>query len=251
LSGLEPLAGTCGVNGAVVAFAGSHAHTAGLLATALGRDGSTLLRLARDTYERLAAKGWLAEIEQEPSSGQAEGTTRVLRRQGRTWEVVFAGQHTTVPHSKGLADLSVLLAAPGRDVHVLDLYGSADRSGPAGELADRQALASYRQRLADLDDETDEAARHNDIERQARLEHEREALLDELTHVTRPGNRARSFPNYPAERARKAVAARIRDTIRKLEQDLPNLASFLDQTIVTGTYCRYRADAGPTWQIDQ
>jgi hypothetical protein len=58
----------------------------------------------------------------------------------------------TVPHSKGLADLAVLLAKPGQDVHVLELYGSADRSGPAGTLVDRTALAAYRQRLRELDD---------------------------------------------------------------------------------------------------
>ena len=35
LDDVDPVAGSCGVNGAVVAFAGSHAHTAGLLAAAL------------------------------------------------------------------------------------------------------------------------------------------------------------------------------------------------------------------------
>ena len=36
LADLAPIAATCGVNGAVVAFAGSHGHVAGLLATHLG-----------------------------------------------------------------------------------------------------------------------------------------------------------------------------------------------------------------------
>jgi hypothetical protein len=248
---LFPIVDTCGVNGAVVAFAGSHAHTCGLLAKAIGRDGSPLLRQARGLYQRLGATGWLAEVERQLSASRPETSTRSLRRHGRTWKIEFDGQEATVPHSKGLEDLALILAQPGQDVHVLDLYRSADRSGPAGELADRQALAAYRQRLTELDHEAAESAEHRDIGRQSRIEQERAALLDELRRAARPGGRgARSFPTYPAERARKAVAARIRDTIRKLEPDLPDLAAHLDQAIVTGTYCRYRADPARSWNIE-
>lgn len=68
--------------------------------------------------------------------------------------------------------------------------------------------------------------------------------------MTGLGNRRRSFSSYPAERARKAVAGRLRDAIRKLEEDLPLFAAHLDATIVTGTYCRYRTDAAPSWRIE-
>jgi AAA ATPase domain len=249
LADLEPLGASCGVNGALVAFAGSHAHTAGLLAAAAGRDGQALLSRARAVYQRLGAAGWLAEIDQGLSSGPGEAATRLLRRQGRTWQITYHGQQATVLHSKGLADLAVLLAKPGQDVHVLELYGSADRSGPAGTLADRTALAAYRQRLHELDDQIAEAAAHHDPERRARLDQEKETLLTELRRVTRPGRQPREFATYPAERARKAVAARLRDTIRRLEHDLPDLAAHLDKTITTGTYCRYRAQPDDTWHI--
>ena len=249
LADLQPLGATCGVNGALVAFAGSHAHTAGLLVAAGGRDGRDLLAQARAVYQRLGAAGWLAEVDRELGTGPGQPSARSLRRQGRTWQIIFNGQQATVPHSKGLADLAVLLAHPGQDVHVLDLQGSPDRSGSAGQLADRRALAAYRQRLHELDDEIEEAGAGHDIERQARLGQEKQALLSELRRITRPGSQARVFAGYPAERARKAVAARLRDTIRRLEHDLPDLAAHLDQTIATGTYCRYRARPHDTWHI--
>jgi hypothetical protein len=163
------------------------------------------------------------------------------------WDITFAGRTATVPHGKGLADIARLLASPGTEVHVLELAGSPARSGRSGELADRSALNAYRQRLADLDAELDDATRDNDPVRRARSEAERQALIDELGRVTGTRGHPRQFANHPAERARKAVSGRIRDAIRKLDPVLPELAAHLERTIVTGTYCRYRPD-GIVWE---
>jgi len=57
------------------------------------------------------------------------------------------------------------------------------------------------------------------------------------------------FASHPAERARKAVTARIRDAIKKIDPALPALAAHLERSIVTGTYCRYRPDDAFTWDI--
>lgn len=134
LADLAPLAGNCGVNGAIVAFAGSHAHTAGLLAGAVGRDGEAFLRQAEEAYRRLGATTWAAEVEEARSAPQVlEPTARPsMVRHARSWYIAFEGEEAVVPHSKGMGDLAVLLARPGQDVHVLDLYGVTDRSGPAG-----------------------------------------------------------------------------------------------------------------------
>ena len=116
-------------------------------------------------------------------------------------------------------------------------------------MADRTALDAYRRRLADLETEIDDATLDHDEERRARAEAERQALVDELGRVSGVRRQPREFANHPAERARKAVAGRIRDTIRKLEPVLPELAAHLQRTIVTGNYCRYRPDA-TQWDID-
>jgi DNA-binding SARP family transcriptional activator len=65
LADLLPVAGTCGVSGAVVSFSGSHAHTAGLLSAALGHESAPLFAQARQAYALLGAAGWLAEIDHQ------------------------------------------------------------------------------------------------------------------------------------------------------------------------------------------
>lgn len=250
LDDLEPVTGSCGVNGALVAFAGHHAHTAGLLAAALGRAESSRLMLdqAAATYRRLGAAGWLAGVRADAEQVTASSSA-AMRRSGAVWHLAFAGKEATVPHTKGLADIARLVAAAGAEVHVLELVEAVDRSGEGGAMADRSAIEAYRRRLTELDADLDEAALHRDDERRARAEQERQALLDELGRVSGVRGRPRAFANHPAERARKAVAGRIRDTIRKLEPVLPELAAHLQRTIVTGNYCRYRPDS-TQWVVD-
>jgi AAA ATPase domain len=246
LDDLLPLAGSCGVNGAVVAFAGSHAHTAGLLAAALEYDvAPSLLEQARRTYERLGAYSWLADLDQF-TTDTSRPATPVMKRNNTIWEITYGGQRATVPHSKGLNDIATLISRRGDDVHVLELTNTPVVFSGDGALVDRGALGAYRRRLADLDDDLAEAEAHRDTERAQLLEGEREALLSELRRVTGVGGRARSFANHPAERARKAVAARIRETIKKLHNEIPALAAHLDAAIVTGTYCRYRPPQTPS-----
>jgi hypothetical protein len=256
LRDLEPLAGSCGVNGAVVAFAGSHAHVAGLLAAALDRNdlARTLLGQAGDTYQRLGAPRWASEttrhVEALGSSTDDSPAAASMRRQRDVWHLAFAGRRATVAHVKGLADLAALVVASGRDVHVLDLVDSGDRSSAAGDVVDRRALDAYRQRIIDLDDDITEAENNHDPERVARLHVERQALLDELGRTTGIGRRPRQFASHPAERARKAVTARIREALKKIEAVLPELAAHFELAITTGTYCRYRGDDTITWSIE-
>jgi hypothetical protein len=68
---------------------------------------------------------------------------------------------------------------------------------------------------------------------------ERERLLDEVRRATRPGGAARPLSAGNAERARKAVTARIRDAIRRIETVLPELGRHLDRAVRTGHLCRY------------
>jgi hypothetical protein len=45
--------------------------------------------------------------------------------------------------------------------------------------------------------------------------------------------------NTAAERARKAVTARIRDAIRRVAEAHPEFGAHLDRSVRTGTVCRY------------
>jgi hypothetical protein len=215
LDEIRPLGDSCGVNGAVVAFAGRHADIADRLAAALDR-------------------------REQPARAD---TAAAMRRRGPVWDLTFAGRRATVPHAKGLTDIARLIAAAGTEIHALDLVSAGVRSSDTGEVADRSALEAYRRRLADLDADIADAELDNDPERRAAAEAERQSLIDELSRVTGAGRRPRRFANHPAERARKAVTGRVRDAIRKLEPLVPELAAHLERTIVTGVYCRYRSDS--------
>jgi hypothetical protein len=251
LDELRPLLGSCGVNGAVVAFAGCHSHTAGLLAGVLGdrAEAQSLLEEACGVYERLGVSTldaarrdlatWSAPTPKEHAS---------LLRRGQVWHVTYAGSTAAVPHCKGLQDIARLVQRPGNDVHVLDLVQSPMRSDAAGDLLDHRAVDSYRKRLADLSTERLEAEKAADSARLLVIEGEYDALVAELQSGTAAAGRRRSFANHPSERARKAVTARIRDAVRRLDADLPELAAHLDRMLITGVQCRYRGDA--LWLVD-
>ena len=63
--------------------------------------------------------------------------------------------------------------------------------------------------------------------------------MAELRRATRPDGSPRALANTAAERARKAVTARIRDAIRRITEAHPELGAHLDRTVRTGTTCRY------------
>jgi hypothetical protein len=246
LDDLMPLAGSCAVNGAVVAFAGNHAHTAALLAAELGRpEADGLFATAEQSYRRLGAYGWLDELKLD-RGWSATNADRLepngIWRSGKVWHLRYAGRQIVLADAKGLSDLARLLSRPGTDVAALDLMASSIHSSSADPMVDSAALRDYRRRLADLDQEAAEAKARNDHGAAAQVGAEREMLLAELGKITSRTGQPRSFANRPAERARKAVSARIRAAIAQIEQALPELGEHLNSTIVTGSYCRYRGE---------
>jgi hypothetical protein len=131
----------------------------------------------------------------------------------------------------------VLLARPGQPVPASDLAGTISPS--RGEPAlDRRALAAYRARLRDLDDDIADAESSHDAERATRAGLEREALVAELARSVGRGGRPRRLGD-DTEKARKTVTARIHRALRLLDTHHPALAAHLHQALHTGTTCRY------------
>ena len=244
LEEVRPLAGGCGTNGAFVAFAGCHAHTAGRLAAAVGDDSlaRTLLEEACSAYERLGAAALAQAREDMAACAAPSGRTASLIRRGPVWEVAFAGRTAAVGHCKGLQDIAILLRHPRREVHVLDLVASPAQSDSVGEVVDRTGLDHYRSRLAELSDERLQAGEDGDAARLRAVDEEHESLVAELQRVTGLGGRPRTFANRAVERARKAVTERIRDAVRRLDDVLPEAGAHLDRYVVTGVRCRYLGD---------
>ena len=84
----------------------------------------------------------------------------------------------------------------------------------------------------------------------SRREADRDALLDELRVATGLGGRDRPLGNSAAERARKAVAARLRETIRRIAAGLPELGAHLDRSVTTGAFCCYQPDSTTSWTVE-
>lgn len=265
---VEHLTDSCGVNGAIVAFAGPFAHTAGILAGELGdlATADAMLRQSVATARRLGAEDWVgrgtAALQTLCADGSAPADRSAARpaadiasltRANGVWSISWRAEHAHLPHLKGLADIATLVRLRGQEVPALQLAGGVPASaGASDQLIDRDALDAYRRRLKELAVEIDRAADDADLGRAQRLQDEREHLLAEVRRTTGLGGRLRTSPSDPAERARKAVTARIRDAIGRLATTAPVLAAHLDRSVSTGLRCSYvpvDEDAAITWEV--
>jgi len=186
----------------------------------------------------------------EPADTMSE--PNVFRCDGEVWSLSFAGRSVVVPHAKGMRDLHILLSRPGVDVPVGALIGPdggewfrTNSHVHPDSVLDPQAKAEFRRRLTALESEIEAAFAAHDDARAITLESERDRLIAELRRTTGLGGRSRRFSDN-AERARKTVSARIRDTLRHLEVRHPELARHLRESVSTGSACRYQPSEGVT-----
>jgi hypothetical protein len=180
---------------------------------------------------------------QAPSpAAAAPGPQFAFRREGDYWAVAAGAEICRLKDGRGIQMLAHLCAHPGREFHVLALMGAtgeeAADAGDAGALLDEEAIAEYRARIAELDEELAEADSWADQGRAARARAEREALAAELARGVGLGGRERRAGSA-AERARTNVQRRIRGAIRKIADSLPALGAYLDRAVKTGTFCSY------------
>ncbi|MEV1016939.1 AAA family ATPase [Micromonospora sp. NPDC049801] len=211
-------------------------------------------------------RGHAGEGDQVVGGGPAVGRRQVtppdptiegyaFRRDGPVWRLAYAGVVAHLPDAKGLHDLHLLLSRPGGDVPAVELLDPA--AGPVlvaarrmggDPVLDDEAKARYRRHLTRLDDEIDRAAARDDTAKVSALDAERGALLEELRAAAGLAGRSRRLGDE-AERARKTVTARIRDTLRKLDERHPTLATHLRDSVSTGATCRYLPQTLPPWHL--
>jgi tetratricopeptide (TPR) repeat protein len=235
---------------------------------------------ARVAFEAFGAAGWAERVERlladaRPAPTPAPATTRMDRSDrstatftcdGDTRIVCFRGRTVLVRDLKGLRYLVRLLAQPAREFHVLDLVAveqgtlpvghpgdASELDGEAGAglpMIDQQAREAYRRRLAEVDEDIEEAARMNDVGRLELAERDRGYLIAELTQAMGLGGRHRAVGST-AERARTSVTRSLRYAIKRLAEHHPTLATHLENAVRTGTYCSYTPDplAPVVWQV--
>lgn len=215
----------------------------------------------RAALELQAARTTLDHLEDVAEPGRSAGApprhSNVFRREGDYWTVVFEGHAAHVRDIKGMHYLARILAAPGRELHVVDLVvsegGTASGArgfADAGDMLDATAKDAYRRRLAEIDDDIDEARANGDDLRAAQGQTEREFLVTELARAVGLGGRDRRAGSQ-SERARASVTQALRKAMARLRDIDPALGEHLDRTVRTGTYCAYLPDPRlpPAWKL--
>ncbi len=157
-------------------------------------------------------------------------------------------QPVVVRDLKGFRYIARLIAEPGREFHAGDLVrletgAEPVRGGDTGiPVLDESAKIAYRRRLADVDEDIEDARAANDLGRVELAERDREYLVAELQRAVGLGGRDRMVLD-DAERARVSVTRSIRYSLERLAEFAPVVAAHLHQHVRTGTFCSYEADS--------
>ncbi|GAA2014797.1 hypothetical protein GCM10009799_48820 [Nocardiopsis rhodophaea] len=174
---------------------------------------------------------------------------------GQVWTLTFGGVTAHLPDAKGLRDLHVLLGRPGRAVSAIDLLSPSggavvrnSRRLGADPVLDERAKSAYRTRLSQLDEQIEEALARGEDERAAELDNERNVLIEEIRRAAGLHGRTRRLGDS-AERARKAVTERIRNALRRMDDQHPVLAEHLRQCVATGSSCQYDPPEPTHWHL--
>lgn len=175
---------------------------------------------------------------------------RRFTRQGSSWAVQFRDGVSEVPHRKGMTDLATLLARPNVEISAIELVGGTEAPAPGGAdpVLDDEAVQRYWARLSEIDEQLDAADGSGDSGQSDVLIGEREAVLSELRSASGLGGRTRRLGDE-RERARKAVSARIRDAISRINVADSQLGAHLSESVSTGTSCVYAPSEQIDWEI--
>jgi hypothetical protein len=191
---------------------------------------------------------------------------RQFKRDGEMWRLSFEGTSVVVRHRIGLSYIVELLRSPGKPHDCQELQAAVSQ-GPNGrtlateqdaqpftvdgsehqEILDYAARKQYRDRLIELESELKDADTNNDIGLRENLIAEKHFIEDELTKAAGILGRSRLF-STAANKARKAVSAAVRNSLKAIQKPHPELASHLSKYIEFGSECRYRGD-GVEWDL--
>jgi hypothetical protein len=218
------------------------------LATALRRrnqagdaeEARRLLAEAAEAAAELGMAGLARDIAEQQAEDAEAGPERPrLRRDGQDWLLTMGGRSARLQHSKGLAQLAVLLANPGQQISAVELAGGTPVPAAPDPILDEPARRAYRQRLAELDAALERAAARGDAAAAGGLEAERAALVAELKRAAGLAGRRRGFSDE-AERARVNVTRTIRQALNQILTVDPEAGRHLLASVRTGIRCAYR-----------
>ncbi|MGQ9915699.1 MAG: hypothetical protein ACUVQQ_15275 [Thermogutta sp.] len=190
---------------------------------------------------------------QNKAEGDAAQSPFVFCRDGDGWFVRGFGQEGHFKDRVGFQYIAKLLAAPAGAVAMMELVGGVEggiRVTAGDKVLDATALKSYRERLAEIKAEIEEARRDNDLGALENLTREKQSILDELKSATGLGGKGRKLGD-DLNRVRSRIANALERAFRALEKGgLKKLANHFRLTIsAEGKTCVYRPDARPDWSL--
>ncbi|HEY1831078.1 MAG TPA: hypothetical protein VGG38_12635 [Acidimicrobiales bacterium] len=229
-----------------------HALAGVLVARGAQGDGSLAEQLARRAEDRAERIGMV--LRPQPSWLAVSAGTSLTARSSRDaslqscqggWRVAVDARATLLPARVGFSYLAELIDRPGQDLDVISLSSGGVLQGCApDEIADEQALSSYRRRVRELD----AILGRDGLDPSVAASYRRE--LTDLMAVLRSsvglGGRTRVFID-DNERARTAVRKALIRALAAIESVEPGLGHHLRASVVTGITCRYTP--APGWNV--
>jgi tetratricopeptide (TPR) repeat protein len=159
------------------------------------------------------ARDWRLEASSPSSQAPSlKPLASIFHQEGDYWTIGYNGTVVRLKEMKGLQHLACLLREPGREFHALALIAMTDALPPSS------STPSLR------------------------------ALVDDSLTFSGMGHHARER-DAETEKARKAVAHRIRTVLTKLQRIHPVLWRHLFASLKTGTFCSYNPPQPITWQV--
>lgn len=218
-----------------------------------------LLEAATETADhfRLSAISQAIEgVEKRPKRTRTK-TSLSLVAEGEYWSIEHGDRTFRMKAVRGLHYLSILLENPDREFHALDLLMAVARSDPdqaqrhapvaSDALLDPTAKSAYKRRIDELREEIDDAEASADLGRRELAQNELDFIVAQLSTALGLKGRDRTWSD-PGERARVSVTKSLKRCLTKIGDQDKELAYFLDSTIDTGMYCRFKGSISG-WKV--
>ena len=125
---------------------------------------------------------------------------------------------------------------------------SVSNLGTGFDLLDKNAIASLKLYIEQLDDQIEEANEFDNIEKKEKLESEKERIVARLSADMGLAGKSR-LSTSPIEKIRKNVEKRVSTDINKIQKSFPDFADHLKTAIKTGTTCKYTPVPDLIWGL--
>jgi hypothetical protein len=216
------------------------------------RRGAPVTRIYRMTAETLARPKPAVPTEDiEAALRELDQSPNVFRRVGEVWVIKYEREMILMENARGLSYLARLLAEPSRIVPAASLLAAVAgidpriTTGTSGRLLDDQAIAKYKQRYMELQEELQEAEGSNDLGRIDQLQSEMDAFATEIARATGLGGKKRERTD--SEKIRKAVSMAVSRAIDSIRNEHAVLGRHLQNSISPGLIFRYEPERDPRW----